>query len=102
MDITEYDEFYKWYKANERRFHCSQMTEVQIAYSAYLHGIEQSHNHGVSGKQALCPTCGSECIQHISERGTSFYAPNGEGTVVKVMNVKFAVSSNKKLKQKKT
>lgn len=50
MDITEYDEFYKWYKANERRFHCSQMTEVQIAYSAYLHGIEQSHKHGVSGK----------------------------------------------------
>ena len=47
MDITEYDEFYKWYKANERRFHCSQMTEVQIAYSAYLHGIEQSHKHGV-------------------------------------------------------
>lgn len=47
MDITEYDEFYKWYKANERRFHCSQMTEVQIAYSAYLHGIEQSHKQGV-------------------------------------------------------
>ena len=42
MDITEYEEFYKWYKANERRFHTSQMTEVEIAYSSYLHGIKQA------------------------------------------------------------
>jgi hypothetical protein len=37
---TDYAEFEKWYAENERRFYTAQMTEEQIAYSAFLHGLE--------------------------------------------------------------
>lgn len=30
--------FDKWYEENQRRFHCGQFDEKQIAYSAYLEG----------------------------------------------------------------
>ena len=71
MDITEYDEFYKWYKANERRFRCSQMTEVQIAYSAYLHGIEQSHKHGVMQAEGSDVSEGAAVGQRSGDTGVS-------------------------------
>jgi hypothetical protein len=37
---SDYTEFQKWYAENERRFYTAQMTEEQIAYSAFLHGLE--------------------------------------------------------------
>lgn len=70
MNITEYDEFYKWYKANERRFHYSQMTEVQIAYSAYLHAIEQSHKLNVGGRSEQLP-----CEHRSNRSGHSPFVP---------------------------
>jgi hypothetical protein len=45
----DYEYFEKWYTENERRFHCSQMDERQIAYSAFLEGRIQSRQAAVSG-----------------------------------------------------
>jgi hypothetical protein len=68
MDITEYEEFYKWYRINEQRFHCAQMTEVQIAYSAYLHGIKQA---GINTVLCTVASEGEEqngCGGHLFQR----------------------------------
>lgn len=35
-------EFEKWYKQNERRFHCGHFDEKQIAYSAWIEGQNQA------------------------------------------------------------
>jgi hypothetical protein len=71
MDITEYEEFYKWYRINEQRFHCAQMTEVQIAYSAYLHGIKQAGINTV-----LCTVASEEVVQNVSDRCVEYESGN--------------------------
>ena len=49
----DYEYFEKWYAENERRFHCGQMDERQIAYSAFLEGQKQSRQAAVSGSLPL-------------------------------------------------
>lgn len=36
----EYDYFEKWFDGEQRRFHCAQMDDKQIAFSAFCEGIE--------------------------------------------------------------
>jgi hypothetical protein len=39
FEDPEYDHFERWYESEQGRFHCGQMNERDIAYSAFLEGM---------------------------------------------------------------